>query len=77
MRCSIKGCPGEYEARLVDHVERRDGKPIVVTDVPALVCNVCGDTLFDVATVKAIDAIVKNPPRSTDFAPLFKFRAVA
>ncbi len=43
MKCSIDGCPGEYEARKVMHAGRHEGQ--VIDHVPADACSVCGDVL--------------------------------
>lgn len=43
MRCSIEGCPGEYEQREVVHTVRQGIRIIVIDHVPAEVCTTCGD----------------------------------
>ena len=35
MKCSIKGCPGEYESRVITHTVRRGGHVVVIDHVPA------------------------------------------
>ena len=42
MKCSIKGCPGEYESRVITQTVRRGGHMVVVDHAPAEV----GDTLL-------------------------------
>ncbi len=42
MRCSIAGCPGEYEQREVVRAVRQGSRIIVIEHIPAEVCNVCG-----------------------------------
>ncbi len=52
MKCSIAGCPGEYEAGKVTHTVRHlrhQGQIIVIDHVPADVCSVCGDVLLNEA----------------------------
>lgn len=51
MKCSIKGCPGEYEERQIIHPVRYHGQVIVIDHVPAEVCSVCGDVPFQQAIV--------------------------
>ncbi|HAO80497.1 MAG TPA: hypothetical protein DCQ92_16315 [Verrucomicrobia subdivision 3 bacterium] len=46
MKCSIEGCPGEYEPRAITHTVRPGGRVVVIDHVPAEVCDVCGDVLF-------------------------------
>ncbi len=38
MKCTIKGCPGEYEERKIVHTVRHHGQVIVIDHVPAEVC---------------------------------------
>jgi YgiT-type zinc finger domain-containing protein len=42
MKCSIEGCPGQYEERQIVHTIRRQGQVIVIDRVPAEVCSGCG-----------------------------------
>ena len=46
MKCSIEGCPGEYEMREIVHPLRYRGELIIIDRVPAQVCAVCGDVLL-------------------------------
>ena len=41
MKCSIEGCPGEYEEQKIVHTVRHHGQVIVIDQVPAEVCSVC------------------------------------
>jgi YgiT-type zinc finger domain-containing protein len=67
MKCSIQGCPGEYEQRLVLHTVRQKGRVIVIDHVPAEVCSFCGDVLFSAEIVHRIETILATqaPPAST------------
>ena len=56
MKCTMQGCPGEYEARTVVHTVKRRGEVIVIDHVPAEVCGVCGDVLLAPETVRRIEA---------------------
>ncbi|NBB86486.1 MAG: YgiT-type zinc finger protein [Bacteroidetes bacterium] len=72
--CSIQGCPGTYEVRRVVHTVRHQGDIIVVEDVPAEVCSVCGDVLFTPETVEHVQRIVrerKEPARR--HAPVYSY----
>jgi YgiT-type zinc finger domain-containing protein len=40
MKCSIRGCPGEYEERTIVHTVKHKGDVIVIDHVPAEVCSV-------------------------------------
>ena len=46
MKCSIIGCPGEYEEREITHTVRHKGRVAVIDHVPAEVCSVCADVLL-------------------------------
>lgn len=70
-RCTIRGCPGEYEEKLIDRLFQVGGKPTVVTGIPAEVCSVCGDTLLGLAASAGIDAALRRPPVRT--APVVEF----
>jgi len=52
MKCSIRGCPGEYERRRIRHTVCRDQEVLVLENVPTEVCSVCGDTLLEPDTVQ-------------------------
>lgn len=73
MKCSITGCPGEYEPRRVTHTVRRGEKTLVIEDVPAEVCSVCGDTLFTAETVRSIEQLLSSPPEPVRTVPAFTF----
>jgi YgiT-type zinc finger domain-containing protein len=68
MRCQI--CEGQYEERLVTRAYRRDGKVIVVDDVPAEVCDRCGDTLLKPETVQDIQKALAEADTAKEFAPV-------
>ncbi len=67
MRCSIEGCPGEYEQREVVHTVRQGNRIIVIDHVPAEVCTICGDVLFTPDTVRKIEILRRTiePPMRT------------
>ena len=77
MKCTVSGCSGEYRERLITQVFDRQGQVIVVEDIPAQVCDVCGDTLLAPEVVERLvktDAIGKEPVK---FAPVFEYEAMA
>ena len=73
MKCSINGCPGEYEARKIFHTVKQEGRIIVIDNVPADVCSVCADTLLKPDTVRRIEVLLRQerPPATT--VPLYEF----
>ena len=60
LKCSIDGCPGEFEAKEVTHTVRRDGQLIVIDHVPAEVCSFCGDVLLNLDTVRRIESLLEG-----------------
>jgi YgiT-type zinc finger domain-containing protein len=73
MKCSIDGCPGEYEHREVVHTVHQGDRIIVIDHVPAEVCTICGDVLFTPETVRRIESLrpTATPPLRT--VPLYDF----
>jgi YgiT-type zinc finger domain-containing protein len=73
MKCSIRDCPGEYEAKTVIHTVRVNGRVVVIDHVPAEVCSVCGDVLFVPQTVRHIERLLANLPQPAQTVPLFEY----
>ncbi len=73
MKCSILGCPGEYEPTLIHHTIRQDGQVIVIDHVPAQQCDVCGDVVLDPATIRRIEALLASQPQPHQTAPVFEY----
>jgi YgiT-type zinc finger domain-containing protein len=73
MKCSMQGCPGEYEERRIVHTVRRRGQVVVIDHVPAEVCSVCADVLLSPQTVARIEELLRDsrPPSKT--APLLEY----
>jgi YgiT-type zinc finger domain-containing protein len=69
MDCDI--CKGKYEKKLIVLSFQRDGKSVVIENVPAQVCDICGDTLLSESTVRELEILLDNKPQGT--APLYKF----
>jgi YgiT-type zinc finger domain-containing protein len=73
MRCSIEGCPGEYEEQKIVHTVRRRGKVTVIDHVPAEVCSVCGDVLLKPETVRQIEILLQTTTRPARTVPLYEY----
>lgn len=73
MKCTIAGCPGEYEAKLIIHTVRHHGQVIVFDHVPAEVCTVCGDVLLKPGTVRRIEALSLATTQPARSVPLYEF----
>lgn len=73
MKCTIQGCPGEYEARRVVHTVKHHGDVIVIDQVPAEVCTVCGDLLLTPETIRRIEALLQATPPPIRSVPLYEY----
>ena len=66
MKCSVDGCPGEYEQREIVHVEHHGNEIMVIEHVPAEVCTICGDVLFTPDTVRQLERLQHNSVRQLE-----------
>ncbi|MCG2768457.1 MAG: YgiT-type zinc finger protein [Chloroflexota bacterium] len=73
MKCSIEGCPGEYEERKIVHTVCHQGQVVVIDRVPAEVCSVCGDVLLKPETVRRIETLLRTTTRPTSTVPLYEY----
>jgi YgiT-type zinc finger domain-containing protein len=73
MKCIVQGCPGKMERRRIVHTFVRDGKPIVVEDLPAWVCPVCGYTVLDLEVLDTLFAFDPDTAVPVSQAPVFRF----
>ncbi len=73
MKCSIAGCPGEYEERKIIHTVRHQGQVVVIDSVPAEVCSLCGDTLLQPETLRHIEELLRTRPTPASSAPLYDY----
>lgn len=71
-KCSIASCPGGYEEKRILHAVKHHGNVIVIENVPAEVCSICGDVLLSLATVEAIETMLKNPGKPIRTAPVYE-----
>ena len=75
MKCTL--CEDEYREKLVVGAYQRNGRTVVIADVPALVCDRCGDVLLREETVSRIRSILSEARPADEFAPVFRFSKVA
>ncbi len=73
MKCNITGCQGKYESRLIVHTVNYHGEIIIVSDVPAEVCLLCGDTLFSPQTVRQLEKMLQTRKHPAKMVPLYEF----
>ncbi len=69
MKCDL--CQGEYRETHIALTFQRDGETVVVEDVPAKVCDRCGDTLLSESVVRQAEGLMKAEPAGK--APLYRF----
>ncbi len=62
---------GSYRDELVVFSARRGNRLIVVEDVPALVCDMCGDQIFADETAREIERAATGEPAYS--APIYRF----
>jgi len=73
MKCSIQGCPGEYEKKLVFHTLIYGNEVFVFEHVPAEVCSVCGDTLLKPDTVRRLESFLQKTSQPKRLVPLYEY----
>jgi YgiT-type zinc finger domain-containing protein len=73
MKCSIVECPGAYEKQRIVQTVRQHGQVIVIDDVPAEVCSVCGDILMTPDTVRRIEALLRSTKAPARTAPVYEY----
>jgi len=73
MKCSLEGCPGEYEERKIVHTVRHKGQVTVIDHVPAEVCSMCGDVLLTSETVRRIEMLLQQATQPAASVPLYEY----
>jgi len=73
MKCSLEGCPGEYEERKIVHTVRHKGQVTVIDHVPAEVCSICGDVLLTPETVRRIEVLLQQATQPAASVPLYEY----
>ncbi|OWY69774.1 hypothetical protein B7486_19215 [cyanobacterium TDX16] len=72
-KCSIQGCPGDYELKSIAHTVRHKGQLVVIDGVPAEICSVCGDSLLSPETVRHIEQILASVDAPSGNVPLYEY----
>lgn len=73
MKCTIQGCPGNYEPQLITRSFKRRDKITVFDGVPAEVCSVCGDVLIHPDTIQHIEKLLHDRPNPDGSVPLYRY----
>ena len=69
-KCTLQGCEGHYERRLISHVFTHNGTSVVIEGIPALVCDVCGDTILEWNVVQQLLTELEEQRQPVRFAPV-------
>jgi YgiT-type zinc finger domain-containing protein len=69
----VGGCPGTEELTPLVYTARRQGQLIVFRNVPAWVCNFCGDTVFMPDTSQLLEQLIEAPGEPVGLVPLHEF----
>ena len=72
MKCVVQVCPGDMEQRQVVHTFVRHGQPMLVEDLPARVCSVCGYTVLDLPVLDKLFALDTDKQSPVSHAPVFR-----
>ena len=73
MKCTIQGCPGEYQDKGIVHTVRKGEQILVFEHVPAEVCSVCGDTILKPDTVRHLEKMLKAKAKPGKLVPLYEY----
>ena len=73
MKCSIQGCPGNYEEESILHTAQRRDEVFVFEHVPAEVCSVCGDTVLKPETARRLEQLLADRQKPDRMVPAYEF----
>jgi YgiT-type zinc finger domain-containing protein len=65
--------PCTYEAREITHTVKHRGRIVVIDQVPAEVCSICGDVLLQPATVRHIEELLRAESAPVQTVPLYHY----
>jgi YgiT-type zinc finger domain-containing protein len=66
--CSI--CKGKLHEGKTEFLAHAAGEVLVIKDVPAYVCEQCGEAWYTAETSRKIDGVMRGcPPEKTVYAP--------
>lgn len=69
----IEGCRGAHKQKTIMHTVRFRGQTIVIDNVPAEVCPVCGDVLFSPETVRQIETLLRTNTAPVRMVPMYEY----
>lgn len=72
MKCENTGCVGAYTRTTVSRAFEYQGRTVVVEGIPAQVCDLCGETVFEAGTLDRVRAVL-NGARPAHTAPVYAY----
>lgn len=60
MRCLVPSCSGNYQDKEISHSTQVKDELFVVDNVPAKVCDTCGDTVINPKTNEVLQKIIEE-----------------
>jgi len=77
MKCDI--CGGRREKTDISYNIFYRGRPVIIENVPAEVCQQCGEEYFDPDTVEMLQKVVwsQKKPKRTIETPVFDLAAIS
>ena len=70
-------CKGTVKAERITHIHRWGEQVVILEDVPADVCQQCGEVYFAPAILKVMDRLVENrqreKPKREFLVPVYSF----
>lgn len=72
-------CPGELKQETVKYTQWYQGRLIVIENVPAWVCDQCGETYYDPEIVERIQSLIWSDAEPTRVieAPVYDLEAAS
>lgn len=65
MKKACTACPGELKQETVKYTQWYQGRLIVIENVPAWVCDNCGETYYDPEIVERIQTLIWSDAEPT------------
>ena len=73
LRCAVSGCSGIFEKREVMHVLQYQDRPLVVDQVPALVCSACGYQVLKPEVLRRVETVIRMADGPAEWAPVYRY----
>jgi len=73
MKCSTRGCAGEYEERPIIQTIKCLDDIMVFFNVPANVCLSCGDTMIEESTLSRLQELYLDGIEPERMVPLYQY----